>query len=904
MHHRFSWVSVFFTGLTAVAAPFATSVSMAEDKVNFEDHVKPILREKCLSCHNTNKKTSDLDLSSYASLMQGGAAGASIEAGDSGASYLYSLVSHQSEPFMPPNADKLPDATLDIIKKWIDGGAPETSSSKVTLPKKKNTAMTVDVVAGARPAGDPPMPDVLNVEPVVHTAATTAVTAIATNPWSKLTAVAGQKQVVLYHTESLEPLGVLPFPEGTPRVLKFSRNGAMLLAGGGHGAAKGLCVVWDIKTGERVMTVGDELDEVLAADISADQSMVALGGPEKIVRVYNTLTGELAYDCRKHTDWIYSLEFSPDGVLLATTDRSGGLLVWEAHTGREYLTLTGHTAAVTSVSWRIDGNVLASASEDTTIRLWEMENGGQIKSWGAHGGGVFSVEYTRDGRIVSSGRDRVTKLWDGNGTALKDFEAFSDLALQVTHCDETNRVIAGDWTGEVRVWNAVDGARIGQLTTNPPTLESRLSAAQALVAPVAEKLATANTERDAALAAQTLQTQMIDAANVAWTGAQKKFTDQQALITVEEQKLVAEQAKDQTLTTSISALQKAIPDLKIAAEKSAAALEITPADEDLKKVVEQLKMQFAARDAELKTSETELVTTKANVVSLTSLLAAQKQQLTVDEQAMVAAKGVLDIETAALPAIQEAAAAKEQALAAVQQEVNRTQALVTRWQHYIALRDELAALDAARIKRDEVQLKSLEAESTLQEKQQQIAASQESIQSAIETIAANDQKKKDLTTSVTATDAQKAAQAEVMTKTQTAVPILKAALAQATAALAALPDNAEIKSATDNLAAVADRQEKAIVTMTEQIAAFDASIATMKAEIEAAAAAMVNATEMMQLAEKTKQTLTAEIPTVEAIVTGTSAELKMAEQAVEAAATVVETRRQVLRPQLQLSSAN
>ncbi len=904
MHHRFSWVSVFFTGLTAIAVPFASSVSMAEDKVNFEDHVKPILREKCLSCHNTNKKTSDLDLSSYASLMQGGAAGASIEAGDSGASYLYSLVSHQSEPFMPPNADKLPDATLDIIKKWIDGGAPETSSSKVTLPKKKNTAMTVDVAAGARPAGDPPMPDVLNVEPVVHTATTTAVTAIATNPWSKLTAVAGQKQVVLYHTESLEPLGVLPFPEGTPRVLKFSRNGAMLLAGGGHGAAKGLCVVWDIKTGERVMTVGDELDEVLAADISADQSMVALGGPEKIVRVYNTLTGELAYDCRKHTDWIYSLEFSPDGVLLATTDRSGGLLVWEAHTGREYLTLSGHTAAVTSVSWRIDGNVLASASEDTTIRLWEMENGGQIKSWGAHGGGVFSVEYTRDGRIVSSGRDRVTKLWDGNGTALKDFEAFSDLALQVTHCDETNRVIAGDWTGEVRVWNAVDGTRIGQLTPNPPTLESRLSAAQALVAPMTEKLASATAERDAAVAAQTLQTQKVDAANVAWSGAQKKYTDQQALITAEEQKLVAEQAKDQTLTASISALQKAIPDLKIAAEKSAAALEITPADEDLKKVVEQLKAQFTARDAELKTSETELVTTKANVVSLTSLVAAQKQQLTVDEQAMVAAKGVLDTETAALPAIQEATAAKEQALAAVQQEVNRTQALVTRWQHYIALRDELAALDAARIKRDEVQLKSLEAESALQEKQQQIAANQESIQSAMETVAANDQKKNDLTTSVTATEAQKAAQAELMTKTQTAVPILKAALAQATAALAALPDNAEIKSATDNLAAVAERQEKAIVTMTEQIAAFDASIAAMKAEMEAAAAAMINATEMMQVAEKTTQTLTAEIPTVEAIVTDASAELKMAEQAVEAAATVVETRRQVLRPQLQFTSAN
>ena len=366
MSHRNSFLPVFSAGLAALAVQIFSSVSIAEEKVNFEDHIKPILREKCLTCHNTNKKSSDLDLSSYSSLMQGGAAGASIEAGIPGPAICIAWYRIKANPSCRRTRTNFPMPRSTPIKKWIDAGAPETSSSKVMLPKKKNAAMTVDVSAGARPEGAPPMPDVLNVEPVVHTSATTAVSAIATNPWSKLAAVAGQKQVVLYHTETLEPLGVLPFPEGVPRVLKFSRNGALLLAGGGHGAAKGLCVVWDIRTGERMMTVGDELDEVLAADISADQSFVALGGPEKIVRVYNTSTGELVYECKKHTDWIYSLEFSPDGVLLATADRSGGLLVWEAHTGREYLTLSGHTAAVTSVSWRIDGNVLASASEDTT----------------------------------------------------------------------------------------------------------------------------------------------------------------------------------------------------------------------------------------------------------------------------------------------------------------------------------------------------------------------------------------------------------------------------------------------------------------------------------------------------------------------------------------------------------
>jgi len=71
---------------------------------------------------------------------------------------------------------------------------------------------------------------------------------------------------------------------------------------------------------------------VLAADINAQQTLVALGGPNRVVRVYSAQTGELLHEIRKHTDWIYAAEFSPDGKLLATADRSGGLFVWEAET--------------------------------------------------------------------------------------------------------------------------------------------------------------------------------------------------------------------------------------------------------------------------------------------------------------------------------------------------------------------------------------------------------------------------------------------------------------------------------------------------------------------------------------------------------------------------------------------
>jgi len=470
-------------------------------KLTYDDNVRNIFREKCFACHNTEKKTAGLDLTTYAGVMTGGGSGAVIDAGSSGDSYLFLLVSHTSEPHMPPKSDKLPAEYLATIAKWIDGGALENKGSKAAASKKPKLDFALKGAPVGRPEGPPPMPEGLSIEPVVRTTRATAPRTVATSPWSPLVAIPGQKQVLLYDTKSLDLVGVLPFPEGNPDVLKFSRNGLLLLAGGGRGAASGRVVVWNVKTGERMFEVGDELDAVLGADISADQSLIALGGPGKVVRVYSTADGSLKSTMKKHTDWIYSVAFSPDGVLLATADRNGGIVIWEAQTGREYSVLAGHASAVTSLSWRIDSNILASGSEDTSIKLWEMENGTQLKTWGAHGGGVTSIDFTRDGRLVSCGRDGNARLWDQNGAAKTGYSGFGDIPLCVAYCDETNRLIAGDWTGAFRVFDAASGKPIGTLDANPPRLAERLDAAsgrlvqqQAEHKKLAEQLAAAQAE--------------------------------------------------------------------------------------------------------------------------------------------------------------------------------------------------------------------------------------------------------------------------------------------------------------------------------------------------------------------------------------------------------------------------
>ncbi len=447
----------------------------ADEKVNFQDHVRPIFEGACNNCHNPDKKRGGLDLTSYAALMAGGSSGEIAVSGDPGGSRLYACVTKAAEPFMPPQGDGLGDPQLDVIKRWIEGGLLDTAGGVARKAKKPAfSAQLADVTLG-KPDGPPPMPENLLLEPVVTTPRAAATAALASSPWAPLVAISGQRQVLLYNTDTLEIAGVLPNPDGAVQSLQFSRNARLVVAGAGVGGKSGKVVAWEVTTGKKAFEVGEERDSVLAADLSADHAIVALGGPSRRVKLYATADGEVLKDLKKHTDWVTALQFSPDGVLLASGDRAGGLVVWEGRTGNEYFTLPGHTAAITAVSWRADGNVLASSSEDGTIRLWEMNEGKEVKRWNAHGGGVQSMAFTHDGRLVSCGRDRHVKVWKQDGSQAAAQNSFSDLPLAACFSHDGARFVVGDWSGRISVWNTDDAAPVGEMSAAPPSIDQRLA---------------------------------------------------------------------------------------------------------------------------------------------------------------------------------------------------------------------------------------------------------------------------------------------------------------------------------------------------------------------------------------------------------------------------------------------
>jgi hypothetical protein len=463
--------------LLLLLAPGLVEGQKAAPAVTYKDHVQPILRKHCLSCHNADKARSDLDVSTYQKLMAGGASGEAVKPGSPDQSLLYRVTAHQVEPNMPPKG-KIPEADLAVIKKWIEGGAPETAVGAAKIASRKVDIDPVKITLG-KPPGPPPMPGKLPAVTLARTERAHPVTAMAASPWAPLLAVAGHERVLLYDTDSLKLLGTLAFPERIPHVLKFSRNGKWLLAAGGRGGRAGRVVIWEVTTGKRVTEVGDEAVVVLAADVSPDHKLVALGGPGKLVKVYDTATGELRHRIKKHTDWVTAIEFSPDGELLASGDRNGGAYVWEARSGGIVFTLGDHKESITALSWRSDSQMLASASEDGRVILWHAEDGFPTRSINAQAErqarpnargrlpGVLSVQYARTGQLITCGRDNTARVWAPNGTQAARLEGFTDVPSRAVFSHDGERVFVGDFTGKVRVW-AVKGTRpAGELTTNP-----------------------------------------------------------------------------------------------------------------------------------------------------------------------------------------------------------------------------------------------------------------------------------------------------------------------------------------------------------------------------------------------------------------------------------------------------
>ena len=107
-----------------------TAYKQLPDKIDFNLHIRPILSDRCYSCHGPDKNTREADLrldeeeSAFAALSE--SQGFAIKKGSLNGSQLFHRIISEDEDFqMPPPSSNLPLSDKDkaMLIKWIQQGA-------------------------------------------------------------------------------------------------------------------------------------------------------------------------------------------------------------------------------------------------------------------------------------------------------------------------------------------------------------------------------------------------------------------------------------------------------------------------------------------------------------------------------------------------------------------------------------------------------------------------------------------------------------------------------------------------------------------------------------------------------------------------------------------------------------
>ncbi len=152
--------------------PFATLQHLqADDKDTesgveyFERHVRPLLAEKCFSCHGRGERKGSLSLDHRDKLMVGGESGAVVVEGKPEESLLVEAIEYSGSIQMPPDG-KLDDRQIQVFKKWIALGLPwpDETTSKSSMRSPGSISDQDRQFWSFRPIQNPELPSVRRVQ--------------------------------------------------------------------------------------------------------------------------------------------------------------------------------------------------------------------------------------------------------------------------------------------------------------------------------------------------------------------------------------------------------------------------------------------------------------------------------------------------------------------------------------------------------------------------------------------------------------------------------------------------------------------------------------------------------------------------------------------------------------------
>jgi mono/diheme cytochrome c family protein len=432
-------------------AAFGQEAKPAEQPVSFARDIAPILVQRCVGCHGANKPKADLNLSTFEALMKGIKNDPVVVAGKPDESGFVESIQLDAEPRMPYKEDPLTKEQIELIARWVKEGAKFDGPS----PGVALTSM---------------VPKPKPIAPAVYSAPI-AITAIAFSPDGTQVATGGYHEVLLWEVATGKLVKRLQgLPERT-YAIRYSPNGWWIATASGTPAQSGLVRLWDATTGEPIRELLEVEDSVFGLAFSPDSKLLAAGGCDRAIRIWDLASGKLAKTIEDHADWVLDLDFQPvDGKLLVSASRDKTSKVFDVAKGESIVTFPEHTEPVYAAAFTRDGKQIATSGGDKVIKMWDPHaEGKKIRDIGGHGMAVFELQFTPDGaQLLTCSADKTAREFNpADGKQTRALEGHNDWVYAATLSRDGKLIATGSWDGELRIWNAADGAPVKNFIAMP-----------------------------------------------------------------------------------------------------------------------------------------------------------------------------------------------------------------------------------------------------------------------------------------------------------------------------------------------------------------------------------------------------------------------------------------------------
>ncbi len=175
--------------------------------------------------------------------------------------------------------------------------------------------------------------------------------------------------IALDNAPGLALLGIYRGVEGTTYHVDFSGDGRYLLTVSGDDAVR----LWDLERGVPIWVL--ERAQVTRAFFALEDAQLVLVGRDQQVRLIRVEDRATVRSFRGHPETIGPAAVSPDGRLLAVGGEDGTVMVWDLAGETRAFHLRAHGFPVRGVYFHPDGHMLATLSAERVIRLWNMTSG-------------------------------------------------------------------------------------------------------------------------------------------------------------------------------------------------------------------------------------------------------------------------------------------------------------------------------------------------------------------------------------------------------------------------------------------------------------------------------------------------------------------------------------------------